>query len=121
MRIRLYPERLYLARVTAFPEAALGTPFFAYVEAHGQKTAVLLEALVPEGAEAAGPFRVLEVEGPIPLEAIGVLGKIGTALAEAGVSMFAYSGFLTDYLLVRETHLRLAEKALVEAGFEVVS
>jgi len=37
-----------------------------------------------------------------------------------GVSIFAYSAFETDYILVREKYLNLAKEALTEAGYEIV-
>jgi len=57
-------------------------------------------------------WRALELEGPIPFEATGVLAALVAPLAEAGVSVFALSTYDTDILLVRESQLARAREAL---------
>jgi len=119
MKLKLLPHRLYLLKVEDLPEAAKEAPFFVYIRAEGNQSAVLPEGYLPEGAEAEGPFVALAFEGPLPLAMIGVLGKVGTLLAEVGVSIFAYSAFETDYILLRERYLKLAVETLKEAGYQV--
>ncbi len=119
MKLKLLPHRLYLLQVEDLPRAAREAPFFVYIRAEGNQSAVLPEGYLPEGAAAEGPFVALAFEGPLPLEMIGVLGRVGSLLAEAGVSIFAYSAFETDYILLRERYLKLAVEALNEAGYRV--
>jgi len=119
MKLVVLPYRLYLTRAEELPEGALSAPFFALVQVEGHRTLVLPGEHLPPGAEAEGPFAALAFEGPLPLEMIGVLGRVGSVLAEVGVSVFAYSGYETDYVLVREKYLTLARRALTEAGYEV--
>ena len=65
-------------------------------------------------------WALLKLHGPFPLDAIGVLASVAKPLAEAGVSLFALSTFETDYLLVREIHVKRAVLALTRAGHELV-
>jgi hypothetical protein len=64
-------------------------------------------------------FRCLEVAGPLPFEATGVLAALATPLARAGIPILAISTFDTDYLLVREQRFREAVRALEGGGHAV--
>lgn len=73
----------------------------------------------PAGARREGPWRALQVAGPLDFALTGVLASIAAPLAEAGVSIFAVSTFDTDYVLVREERLADAVAALRRAGHDV--
>lgn len=75
--------------------------------------------VVPESVRSTGPWRCLEVEGPLDFAEIGILSALTAALADAGVSVFAFSTFDTDYLLVRSERLGAALEALERAGHRV--
>jgi hypothetical protein len=64
-------------------------------------------------------FRILEVEGPLPFDAVGILASIAAPLAEAGVSILALGTFDTDYVLVKETGLERARAALEASGLVI--
>ncbi len=119
MKLVVLPHRLYLAKAQELPENVRSAPFWVYIQAEGTGTLVVPEECLPEGAKAEGPFVALAFEGPLPLEMIGVLGKVGSLLAEVGVSIFAYSAFETDYILIRERYKKLAIETLREAGYQV--
>jgi hypothetical protein len=70
------------------------------------------EAVPPDTTVEEG-FRALMVPGPIPFEQTGVLARIATPLAAAGISIFAIATYDTDYVLVREADL---ERALTSLG-----
>jgi len=60
-----------------------------------------------------------KVEGPLDFSLVGILSKLATTLAEAGVSIFAISTFDTDYILVKEAQRSEAIRALSHAGHSV--
>jgi uncharacterized protein len=64
-------------------------------------------------------FRCLEVAGPLPFEATGILAALATPLSRARIPIVAISTFDTDYLLVREERLASAVRALERAGHAV--
>ena len=74
---------------------------------------------VPEGVRAEKGLSCLEVVGPFAFSEVGVLASLSTALAAAGISLFAISTFDTDYLLVRQLELPDAIDALREGGHTV--
>ena len=71
------------------------------------------------GGRREDGFRCLEVAGPLPFEATGVLVSLAAPLARARIPIFAISTFDTDYVLVREKRLSAAIRALERAGHSV--
>jgi len=69
---------------------------------------------VPPDVRHEPGWRALKVAGPLELAMTGVMADLSTALAEAGVALFAVSSYDTDYLLVREADLPAARAALAE-------
>lgn len=77
------------------------------------------DSAVPRAVVAERGFRVLRVEGPLPLNLVGVFASMAGPLAEAGVPVFPIATHDTDYLLVRDTTLERAIAALRGAGHVV--
>ena len=74
---------------------------------------------VPARTRREDGFRCLEVEGPLPFDATGVLSSLAAPLARARIPILAISTFDTDLLFVREPHLASAVRALERAGHRV--
>lgn len=74
--------------------------------------------LVPGGVLAREDgWSLLRIAGPLDFSLIGILARIATVLAEAGISIFAISTFDTDYLMVKRDKLQAAETALRAHGY----
>ncbi len=78
------------------------------------------ERRVADGLKAEKGWVGLKLEGPFPFAMTGVLTSFLQPLAEAGLPVFAVSTFNTDYVLIKDTDLERAQKALYEAGHERV-
>lgn len=78
------------------------------------------ERAVPAELDAQRGYRALRVEGPLPLELVGVLAELAAPLAAAGVPIFPIATYDTDYLFVPGIELARAVAALVAAGHRVV-
>ncbi|MEQ1689904.1 MAG: ACT domain-containing protein [Gemmatimonas sp.] len=76
-------------------------------------------AAVPSDVPARRDYRALRVNGPLPLDLVGVLSGMATALSAAGVPIFAIATHDTDYILVPGALLATAIDALVVAGYAV--
>ncbi|GAB3299527.1 ACT domain-containing protein [Parasphingorhabdus pacifica] len=76
--------------------------------------------LVPE-ARVEGPFRALEVVGPLEFSLTGVLTALLGPLAEAEISIFTLSTFDTDWILVPAGDTGAATRALNAAGHTVIT
>lgn len=60
-------------------------------------------------------WRAMKVVGAL----IGILSSLSQVLAEAKIGLFALSTYRTDYLLVKETDLEAAVRALEQAGHTI--
>lgn len=77
------------------------------------------EGAVPPTVDAERGYRVLRVEGPLPLNLIGVFAAMAGPLAAAGVPIFPIATYDTDYLLIPGALLERAIAALRGAGHVV--
>jgi hypothetical protein len=78
------------------------------------------EAAVPADVDAARGYRALRVEGPLPLELVGVVASLAVPLAEARIPIFPIATYDTDYVLVHERDLARALDALALAGHRML-
>lgn len=123
LRLTLLPGELAVCRLaadSAVPEWA-DTPsaFTSITRTRDELSIVCAAERVPVGVIAARDWRLLCVEGPLPLDLIGIFVAIGAPLARAGVSIFPIATYDTDWLLVPGPRLAEAVDALRSAGHEV--
>lgn len=74
---------------------------------------------VPGGVDCEPDWCCLRVAGSMPFTMVGVLASLTVPLANAGVGIFVFSTFDTDYLLVKVADLSRAAAALRAAGHAV--
>ena len=94
-------------------------PLSALIRTPSEWTAYVPDEHLPADIPAERGFRVLELQGPLPFEAVGVLARITAALARAGVPILALSTSGTDLILVRGNRLEAARESLRGAGYQV--
>lgn len=124
LRLRLLPGELAVARLepgAALPGWALAGPLQAVTRTPRECSLVCAWSGVPAHVRREGPFRALEVEGPLDFALTGILSALLAPLAEAGLSVFALSTFDTDYVLVRAERLEEATRALAAAGHAILA
>jgi hypothetical protein len=121
MRLREITGEYAIARLDAgdaIPSWARGA-FVSITRTHGELSIVCDESAMPEGVAADREWRCLEIEGPIPLDQIGIAATVTRVLA--GVSVFLIATHDTDYVLVKEQKMERALAALRGAGHDVVA
>ena len=69
--------------------------------------------------EASRNWRAFQLQGPFDLNLVGLLVSVAAPLAQAGVSILPIGTYDTDYVLVRQTQLEAAIRALSFIGIEV--
>jgi hypothetical protein len=74
------------------------------------------EGAVPQDVEAQRGYHLLRVEGPLPLDLVGVFAALASPLADAGIPIFPIATYDTDYLLVRDADIQHALVALRAVG-----
>lgn len=115
-------ERLAVCRLDVgadIPAWATRASFFSVTRTEDELSIVCPEVNVPEDINREQGWRALKLEGPFELSMVGILASVAEPLAGAGVSIFAVSTFDTDYVLVGEEQLELANDTLREHGHEV--
>ncbi len=106
----------WLPSDSEIPAWALDGAFFAVTHTEDELSIVCEESRVPPDVRTERSLRALKVEGPLDFSLTGLLARLSSCLADAGIPIFAVSTFETDYILVRESMLGAAVDALREAG-----
>lgn len=122
------PQRLHLLGVAgtfavcklpvdaAIPPWATAGNLFSIARTADELSVVCPEEWVPEGVVCERGWRCLRVDGSMPFTLVGVLASLTKPVAEAGIGVFAFSTFDTDYLLVKRDDFPRAIAALRAAG-----
>jgi uncharacterized protein len=123
MKIRVLPEHLAVARLppdSDLPEWAMAGSlrFFAFTP--DELSIVVREEAVPSDVKQERGLVALAVAGPLDFTEVGIIDRIATALAAAGIPILAQSTFDTDYILVRAEDLDTAVAALRADDITVV-
>ena len=71
---------------------------------------------VPVGATVDADWRCLQFVGPFDLTLTGIMVRVATPLAQAGVPIFTLATYNTDYILVPSARLADACDAIRQAG-----
>jgi hypothetical protein len=98
------------------PPWATAGDLFSVTRTADELSVVCPQESVPEGVVCERGWRGLRVAGSMPFTLVGVLAALTTPVARAGVGVFAFSTFDTDYLLAKETDFPKAVAALRAAG-----
>lgn len=78
------------------------------------------ESSVPPQLDAQRGYRALRVEGPLPLDLIGIFAPIASSLAAARIPIFPIATYDTDYVLVASEFLEKAISTLEAAGYRIL-
>lgn len=104
---------------SAVPAWATAGDVFSVTRTGDELSVVCRQEAVPTGTHAEGGWCCLRVAGAMPFTVVGVLASLTAPIAKAGVGVFAFSTFDTDYLLVKEADFPVAVDALRAAGHGV--
>ena len=108
-----------LAPDAALPGWSLDGEVTCVVRTPAELSIVCVEASVPQDVRAERGFRALVVDGALDFALTGILASVTGPLAGAKISLFAFSTFDTDYVMVKEDRLDAAIAALRAAGLGV--
>jgi hypothetical protein len=109
-----------LAAGSPVPPWAMAGDLFSVTRTPEEVSLVCRQEAVPEGVACERDWGCLRVAGSLPFTLVGVLASLTGPLAKAGVGVFVFSTFDTDYLLVKEAQMRQALHALRAAGHAIV-
>ncbi len=106
-----------LAAAAAIPGQLFSAAFFAITRSADELSIVAPAGLHIESDACEPGWACLRVAGKLDFAQVGILAGISSALAKAGISLFALSTFDTDYILVKDNRLEAACEALRAAGY----
>jgi hypothetical protein len=116
------PETYAICRLQAeekVPNWVLMSRIFFMARTDEELSFICCQDNVPDSVRADRNWSGFRVQGPFPLNEIGVLASILEPLALAGISILASSTFDTDYFFVPMGKLKEAKKALLMAGHRI--
>lgn len=122
-KLSILPEEFAICRLdpnSTVPNWALAGSLSSVTRTEDELSIVCAQTQAPEGARCDREWRCMKVHGPLDFSLTGVLASLVSPLAEAGISIFAFSTFDTDYLMVKAGNLEPAIKALTDAGHEIL-
>jgi hypothetical protein len=123
--LRALAAPLALCRLTATEDVPAWTAeartFLTISRTPTELSIVADESAVPADVSAQRGYRALRVEGPLPLDLIGIFAGIASPLADAGIPIFPIATYDTDYVLVAESTFAKAVEVLEAAGHRVVA
>lgn len=108
-----------LATRSPIPTWATTGDLFTVTRTADELSVVCRQEVVPEGVTCERDWCCLRVAGTMPFTLVGVLASLTMPIARAGVGVFAFSTYATDYLLVKTGELHKAVAALRADGHEV--
>ncbi len=118
LTFRLHPGHYAIAVLRA-DEPVPGWPggdFMAIVRTAAELTIVSDEARVPPDVRQQRGLRCIEIEGSFALNSVGIVAAATRPIAEAGISLFAFSTWSADCLLISDIDLNGAVRALRTVG-----
>jgi len=98
------------------PDGMTDLSFWSATRTPDELSLVVPEAFVQPHWQVQAGWAVMKVHGPLDFALTGILASLSTALADAGISIFALSTYQTDYLLVPVERVLEARQALERIG-----
>ena len=120
MTLELLEQAFSVCKLSEDSPVDLSMPFCFYARTDAEISLVCETEAAPANCLAREDgWRALRVAGQLDFSLLGILAGLTGALATAGVSVFAVSTYDTDYLMVKQTALERAERALSAVGYTI--
>lgn len=101
---------------SVIPESMCASDFLSVCKTDEELSIICSSHLVSEEFNAEAGWVAIKVIGRLDLSHTGIVAAIAEPLAKAEISIFAFSTFKTDYILVKNERLSEAKSVLEQAG-----
>jgi hypothetical protein len=108
-----------LKRDSPLPDWATSSDFYSITRTYDELSIVCPQDQVPAGVDINKNWRCLKVQGPLGFSITGILASISMPLSTEGVSVFVFSSYDTDHIMVKKYELEKAIEVLQKAGHTV--
>jgi len=101
------------------PEWAISSDFYSITRTYDELSVVCPQENIPTGIKINKGWRCLKVQGPLGFDIVGILASLSMPLASEGISIFVFSSYDTDFIMVKNYDLEKAVEVLRKAGHTV--
>ncbi len=108
-----------LKRDSPLPEWATSSDFYSITRTYDELSIVCPQDQIPANVEINKNWRCLKVQGPLGFSITGILASISMPLSAEGVSVFVFSSYDTDHIMVKQYELEKAIDVLQKAGHTI--
>jgi uncharacterized protein len=108
-----------LKRDSPLPEWATSSDFYSITRTYDELSIVCPQEQMPAGVDINKNWRCLKVQGPLGFSITGILASISMPLSTEGVSVFVFSSYDTDHIMVKQYELEKAVDVLQKAGHTI--
>ena len=103
------------------PELSELGDFWSITKTDEEISIIIPEYLIPStNCKSEKGWRAIKIIGPLYFSLTGLIATLSSVLAKGGISIFVFSTYNTDYILVKEKNLEQAKKVLEENGHNII-
>lgn len=122
MQLQILPQTFAVCQIQNTSQINWQMPLFFFSKTAEELSLVCPETDLPAAVlQCERGWRALKICGVLDFALVGILAKISSLLANAGISIFAVSTYNTDYILIKESHLQKAAAALRTNGYQITA
>lgn len=122
--LSLLQETYGICRLPAaapIPEWASAEPLCSATRTGTELTIICPQDVIPPDHRDEMSWRCLRIDGSFDLNQVGVLASLAEPLARAGISIFVFGSYETDFVLVKQADIKEAIAALSASGHAVAT
>ncbi|HJJ55142.1 MAG TPA: ACT domain-containing protein [Methanocorpusculum sp.] len=110
-----------VCKVVDYSQAPLDSAYCFIGKTDEENSLVCIADEVPKNTLSRDDgWKGLRIRGVLDFSLIGILARVSSVLADAGISIFAVSTYNTDYILIKEARYQQALAVLEESGYTIV-
>lgn len=122
MRIKALKHRFSVCKVADYSQVNLDSEFCFIGRTDEECSLVCRTEDVPGNCtHREEGWRGFRVQGELDFSLVGILARISSLMADAGIGIFAISTYNTDYVLVKEENFERALSVLEGAGYDIIN
>jgi hypothetical protein len=121
MNLQKLPQAFSICQISDVSQIDFAQPY-VFLSKTDEEISLVCEtgAVPPNTLAREDGWRALRVQGVLEFSLVGILASFSTILAQAGISIFAVSTYLTDYLFIKEYVFARACAVLSGAGYAIL-
>ncbi len=120
MILQVLPDRLTVCQLSSLADLDPKAGFYFLSQTDEELSLVCRTCDTPANTlHREDGWRGFRIAGQLDFSLMGILARLSTLLADAGIGLFAVSTYNTDYVLVKEENLERSLSVLEAAGYRI--